>query len=466
MTPVPRSPLTTRPLPRRTLLALTGGLGLAGLAGGCAVVPSGRDAVELRPNKEPATGRRTEIEIYNNFGADVGAGIVQCATAFEEQQDEIAVRVTFAPSSGEGTGVPQKLLTALAGGQAPDVAFCDASVAPAWTRLGMMTDLTPYFEADGLSLEDFFPACAASMVYQDRVWSMTWDADANFPFFWNKTLFEECGLDPERPPRTIEEVDACAGEIDRIEGGRATRVGILPWEQYGGANSLLTWGYSFGGSFWQPGTNQVTPDDEHVVAALSWMTRSAERVGGPDAVSVAPPSLSAHPFSTGNIGMSCLVTPNLLEILQLNPDMEVGATLLPYQGPGASQPGEGAWLGGWSGFIPQSAAHPEAAWQFLRWLAVSDEGTRAQWENIGFPVGYAAAAVNQTIADDPVAGIYHQSLTSMVHTRPLITVNNFYNQRLEEKVELAVYGRASPEAAMRQVKDLTNREADRFERVG
>jgi len=444
----------------------TGAALAAGLGTGCSVVSSGRDAVTIRPNKEPAPGRSREIEIYNNFGSAVGAGMVACAQAFEDSQDEIAVRVTFAPSSGAGSGVPQKLLTAIAGQQAPDIAFCDASVAPAWTRLRIMSDLTPYFERDGIKLEDFFPVCAASMAYQDRVWSVQWDADANFPFFWNKGLFEKSGLDPEKPPLTIADIDACAKEINQVEGGRATQVGIIPWNQYGGANSILTWGYSWGGSFWEQGTNNVTPDDPLVVEALEWMVKSAQSLGGADAVSIAPPSLSVHPFSTGKLGMACMVTPNLLQVKEVNPDLDIGSTLLPYAPPGASQGGQGAWLGGWSAFIPRSAKEPDAAWEFIRWLAISDEGTSAQWENIGFPVGYAKAAVNETIKNDPTAGVYFETLQRMKNTRPLVTVNNFYNQQLEEKVEAAVYGQVSAEEAMRQVRDLCAREAERFGRVG
>lgn len=450
---------------RRALLG-TGAAAAAGLSSGCTVVSSGRDASAITPNKEPAPGRKTTIEIYNNFGSAVGAGMVACAQDFEAYQDEIAVRVTFAPASGVGTGIPQKLLTAIAGQQAPDIAYCDASVAPAWTQLQIMTELTPYFERDGILLEDFFPVCAASMAYQDRIWSIQWDADANFPFFWNKVLFEKAGLDPEKPPVTIDDITAAAKELDQVKGGRATQVGIIPWNQYGGANSILTWGYSYGGSFWEEGTNNVTPDDPLVIEALEWMVKSAQSIGGADAVSIAPPSLSAHPFSTGNLGMACMVTPNLVQVKQLNPSLEIGSTLLPYQPPGANKGGEGAWLGGWSGFIPRSAKQPDAAWEFLKWFSVSDEGTASQWRNIGFPVGYAKAKINETIKNDPTTGVYYDTLANMQHTRPLITVNNFYNQQLEEKVEAAVYGQVSPAEALRQVKDLTMREAERFARVG
>jgi multiple sugar transport system substrate-binding protein len=461
---------TERPsLSRRSLLR-AGGLLTAGLAvgagAGCSVVSSGRDATAVRPNKEPAPGRKKTIEIYNIWGSTVGSGLVQCAKAFEEAQDEIAVRVTFAPTPGGGSTIQQKLFTAIAGGQAPDIGFCDAALAPSWTSLGIMKDLTPYFERDGIRLDDFFPVCAASMAYQDRVWSVQWDADANFPFFWNKGLFEECGLDPERPPTTIEEIDAMAAEINRVEGGQATQIGIMPWNQYGGGNSMLTWGYSFGGKFWKDGTNEATTDDEPNIRALEWMTKSAQSIGGAEAAAIAPPSLQLHPFSTGKLGMACLVTPNLLQIKQLHPEIEIGATLLPYAPPGASRPGEGAWLGGWSCFVPAAAKEPDAAWEFIKWFSISDEGTQTQWDNIGFPVGYAKAPVNQVIANDPDAGVYHETLSKMEHTRPLITVSEFHHQQMETQVMAAVYGQLTAQQALQRVKELSLREAERFERVG
>lgn len=456
-----------RGVSRRGLL----GAGAAALAGaglsGCAVVPSGRNAAAVKPNKPPAPGRPRTIEVYNNFGSTVGAGIVKCAQDFEAQQDEIGVRVTFAPATGSsGSTLQQKLFTAIAGGQAPDVAFCDASVAPQWTQLNMMTDLTDYFVRDGILLDDFFPVCARSMAYRDRIWAVQWDADANFPFYWNKNLFEESGLDPERPPTTLEEIEMMSAEINRIEGGRALKVGMIPWNQYGAGNSILTWGFSYGAKLWDPETLTVTPDEDLAIQALEWMTRSAQSIGGAAAVSIAPPSLSAHPFSTGNLGMACMVTPNLVEVKELAPDIEIGSTLLPFQPPGATDPGQGAWLGGWSSFIPRGAGDPDAAWEFVKWLGISDEGTSSQWENVGFPVGYAKAAINETIKNDETTGVYWETLANMKNTRPLVPVNNFYFTQLQEKVEMAVYGQIGAAEAMRQVRELTEREAERFSRVG
>ena len=65
--------------------------------------------------------------------------------------------------------------------------------------------------------------------------------------------------------------------------------------------------------------------------------------------------------------------------------MKIGATLLPYQPPGAKAPGAAAWIGGWGMFIPATARHKDEAWEFMRWAGATAEGTKAQWETVGFP---------------------------------------------------------------------------------
>ena len=45
--------------------------------------------------------------------------------------------------------------------------------------------------------------------YGDRTYGLAVTTNTNF-LVYNKRIFREAGLDPERPPRTIEELDAAA----------------------------------------------------------------------------------------------------------------------------------------------------------------------------------------------------------------------------------------------------------------
>jgi ABC-type glycerol-3-phosphate transport system substrate-binding protein len=144
--------------------------------------------------------------------------------------------------------------------------------------------------------------------------------------------------------------------------------------------------------------------------------------------------------------------------------MHMGAGLLPYQPPGATHPGAGAWIGGWSIFIPTGAKNPDAAWDFIKWLSVTDEGTKAQWETMGFPPAYRKAAVLQEIKNDPLRGPYYDVLVTAQHSRPSILVGAFYAAQLQQLVSDAVYGRVTPLQALRTVKQNTMNEWARFQR--
>ncbi len=450
------------PLSRRQLL---GGLGAAGLAaaspllGGCTFTKGEPNASLIRMGKEPAAGRKYNIEMYSLWGSTTGAGLVTCAEEFEKVQSDIGVRVTFAPTNGV---TQQKLLTAIAGKEPRDCAQLIPYQTPQWAALDMMVDITDWLEEDGIALDQFFGPAAEAMTYQDRIYQLNWDADPNFPFFWNKDLFEKAGLDPEKPPETIDEVDEYCAKLLKKEGGQTVQIGLTPWSTYGYSNSIFTWGLAFGGQFREPGTDNVTPDNEYVVKALEWMVKSAELAGGPDAVSITPPSISLHPFGAGALGMSPLVAPNLKDIMAAKKDMKIGAAQLPYQGPGASKVGTGAWIGGWSMFVPKYAKYPRQGYEFIKWLSATQEGTKAQWENVGFPVSWKQAECLETMRADPVMGAYYDCLVSTVNARPPVLVADYYVQQLEDLVSRAVYKEMTPLAALTEARVRTEEETKRF----
>ena len=45
---------------------------------------------------------------------------------------------------------------------------------------------------------------------------------------WNKDDFRKAGLDPEKPPRTLDDLDRMADALTRRDGGQITRIGIIP----------------------------------------------------------------------------------------------------------------------------------------------------------------------------------------------------------------------------------------------
>jgi multiple sugar transport system substrate-binding protein len=351
----------------------------------------------------------------------------------------------------------------MAAGDAPDVAMMVDFQNAQYVELGVVTDLTDRFNEAGLTQDDFYPAAWSAMSYKDRIWHLPFEVDPNFPLFWNKAIFTEVGLDPEVGPQTIEEVDAFSELIFREEEGLVTRIGMVPWAVYGYGNPMYTWGWSFGGQFVNPEANEVTPDDDNIVAALEWMVDYANRVGGPDRVTVAPPNLAVHPMAAGNTGMAPLVTPHYRDSLRYNEKLELGNGLLPIGGV-ATDPGQGAWTSGWRLFIPTGAPNPDAAWDFIHWMTATEEGATSEWTHMGFLPGWTKAAINEEIKADPVMGAYFNTLLASKFSKDQIPVGAYYQGQLEAKVGQAIYGELKPRQALEEVKQLTMAEWDRFGR--
>ncbi len=448
---------------RRSTLGLLGGLGAAGLLAqaGCTITLGTPPISNVGLDKKPAPGRKINIELYNLWGGPIGSGWIKVAEAFEATHPDIGVRVIFAPG---GSGVQQKLFAAISGGNPPDVAQILPHQTAQWSELGVMRDLTDDFRAAGLGQQDFFAPAWESMTYRDRMWSLQWAADPNFPFFWNKGLFAESGLDPERPPETIDELDDMSRQLLRKDGETVTKIGAVPWDAYGMGNSIFTWGWSFGGDFYDRERDEITPDHELVVDALQWIVDYATDVGGAERVAHSPPGLQLHWFSTGNVGMAPLVASNFRDIRTGVSELEIGAGMLPCQPPGANEPGAGAWFGGWSFFVPTGARQPEAAFEFIRWVSTTAEGTQLLWDQVGSLSGWNTAPVLTEVENDPVMAPYYDVLTTAPHARPSMLVADFYFQKFEEEVDRAIHGLVTPIEALRTVKADTLAELDRFRR--
>jgi len=89
-------------------------------------------------------------------------------------------------------------------------------------------------------------------------------------------MFAAAGLDPERPPRTTQELDEMAAKLVKFDSnGNIVQMGFLPtepgWWNWG-------WGYFFGGKV-NAGIEKLTPDDPANIKAFEWVTGYAEKYG-------------------------------------------------------------------------------------------------------------------------------------------------------------------------------------------
>ncbi len=95
----------------------------------------------------------------------------------------------------------QKLLAAIAGGVAPDVVNLNTEITIRMAQAHALVDMDA---AVPLSARDrYFPNIWASLRYQGRAYGIPWYVEPDV-LAYNQTLFRRAGLDPARPPASMD----------------------------------------------------------------------------------------------------------------------------------------------------------------------------------------------------------------------------------------------------------------------
>lgn len=391
---------------------------------GCGNGPPGKSA------KGPV-----EITVWHPYGGISKEQFVKVCELFNSQHPGIRVRAVF---NANDLSNNQKFFTSIVARTPPDVAFVDGPQTAAWAQMGSLEPLDDRIKAAGIRASDFYAPCWNQNFYKGHVWALTFCADPNFAFIWNKKVFREVGLDPERPPRTIKELDDYNRRITRIVDGRIVRFGIIPWGQFGAANSLFTWGWAFGGSFYDPETRKITADNSGVVKALEWMQSYSRDYGVTNIGAFASGfgSRDQDPFYLGKIAMKCMHYMQIEEIRRYAPDLDYGVGFIP-----APEDGEqhSSWVGGWCVAIPKGSRHPDEAWEFIRWISATADGTNAVGTINNFLPGWKKSPFFRSIRGSRVQGHFVKILDECRHQRPVMPAQAFFMGSLDRAVNQAVY---------------------------
>jgi len=392
---------------------------------------------------EPGKDFRAFMEYYNQNVAD-------------RFSPPIRVRPLFAPND---LSANQKFFLSVAAGVPPEVIFVDGPQVAEWGARGALLPLNDFIQEAGIKPEDFWQPCWKQTVFRGKVYALTFCADPNFAFFWNKKVFRDAGLDPEKPPRTLAELDEYAEKITKFdERGNMVRIGIIPWGVYGMANSIYTWGWAFGGKFYDPNSETVSCDDPKIVQALEWMVSYAKKydIRKISALTAGFGTAEQNPFFTGKLGMMPAHITMLREIDKYAPDLEYGIALMPYP-EGGEDP---SWVGGWCIGIPRGAKNQKEAFEFIKWLCTSPEGTLAAARLTGSFPGYKYSPAYEEAERDPRKSVFLSILRTTKHQRPVMPAQAFMMGELTRAVDAALYGRKSPEEALRDARERIQEHLD------
>lgn len=323
---------------------------------------------------------RIHIVYWEKWTGVEAAALQATIDIFNDSQDKIFVELLAV------SGIDRKTILATAGGAPPDIAGIWVPQIASWADMNALQPLDEFMIADGHTPEEFmarYEQVYSKICQHDgRVYGLP-VAAAAIGLHWNKTLFREAGLDPERPPRNIEELMEFSKKLTKRDPatGALVQVGILPQEPGYWPWAFCQW---FGGRLVDEDGNITIGTDPQNLEAMEWIKSYTEYYGVEEmkifASGFGRAGSPQNPFFAGKVAMMLngVWTDDYLN--QYAPGLDYGAAPYPIANDevGPYSNCEGDML-----VIPRGARHPEEAWEFIKFFANHNPRARSVDELAG-----------------------------------------------------------------------------------
>lgn len=219
---------------------------------------------------------RVHITYWEKWGAFEGDGAQKMVDAYNESQERVYCHYI------RTSQVDRKAMLAIVGESPPDVVgLWDNSVIP-FSEANALLPLDEMMAASNLTPDHYVPNYLKLCQYEGQTYALP-STPATVALYYNKDIFARkadelraAGLDPDRPPETLDELDAYVDALSEFNDDGTPRImGFLPTEPGWFHRS---WGYFFGGRLADE-EGAITFDEPENVEAYVWLKSYATKYG-------------------------------------------------------------------------------------------------------------------------------------------------------------------------------------------
>ena len=409
-------------------------------------------------SRETAVDNKVTITFWHSFVASTVPALEQLIDKFEAQYPQIKIKAQYIPT---GDALIQKLITAVQSQTAPDISWIHSDYLQDLIEADAIYKMEDFIRGEnGLSeedLSDIYPALIQYASWRGTLYSIPMEA-TNLALMYNKRMFREAGLDPERPPENWQQLHEYAKKltIDKDGDGKNEQIGfLLPiFPATGPLGSWMVWQWypylwQVGGYFVDLEQTKVLYDSEAGIAALTlWQNifRDLELSKYSMDYDVA--------FASERLAMAMDGPWNLPRYSTLLKNLEWAFAPLP-EGPVK----RATIVGGEYLTIFKQSKHPQEAWQFLKWL--TEPEVQAFWSmKSGYlPTRHAVMEVpefKKYLEDHPNFSVFVNQMEVGQAIRPVDYNGLKISRHLAEAIERATVGNVDPRESLSASAKLSN----------
>jgi sn-glycerol 3-phosphate transport system substrate-binding protein len=295
-------------------------------------------------------------------------------TRFNRQQNDVHVTLSGAASYADNT---TRFKAGLGTGKLPDLFQGEDTALQTMIDSRAVVPMQSCLAAESAATDDFVPRVLAYYTVQDVLWPMPFN-NSNPILYYNKAAFRRAGLDPEKPPTTLDELRTVS---QRIVDKKASPFGIaIKTDSWVMEHWLAKSGHTIvdNDNGRRARATKVTFDDETGTQLFAWID---QMVDDKLALSTSTADID-HYLAVANDRAAMTIDSSaalgtIEQILGAGEfgRVEFGAGPMP----GPESPDGGVLVGGAANYIVNKSAPAKqaAAYRFAQYLA--DAKVQAEW---------------------------------------------------------------------------------------
>jgi multiple sugar transport system substrate-binding protein len=401
-----------------------------------------------------APGGKLELNLWTTWGDKDQVAEQAMADSFAKTQSGVTVKVTT-----KSDGDP--FTTAMASGNPPDlIQTWNAAEVATWATSGGVVQMNSFIGASKMDLTKLDPAGLTAGQLFGKQFGMPMLVYTNTLLYWNKSIFQDVGLDPNTPPATWQDLLTYAQKITQKQGDTFTRMGFVPNFAQGGIGNIV---WSFGGQLYSDDGKQVTPDNPGVVKSVEYTRQQIVQFGGQPAISAFSKGFGTNEKDPFYISQTAMVVngewlPTFIK--EYKPDLDYGIGFLPFD-ESAPQAKESGNIATNLIVMPKDAKHQQQAWEFIAYANTPEPNVMLATALGNTPQVLAAAATMQQAAATPQLKFIFQAHQSRnMHATPINPISSEYNKDFNAAVGNVLAGKADAPSALAQVKTIIQPKLD------
>lgn len=394
---------------------------------------------------------QVNVEFWHSFGGDSGEALAKIIDNFEAENPDITIE---AEHIGNYEDIVTRLQAAIPAGREPDAVIMEVTRYGLFAERGILTDLTPYLDADPLK-DELYDFAREVGVYEGKNYIIPFNSSTPV-LYYNKDIFERAGFSEEPPLVTYDDLLAVAQQVTDELGDEGI-FGIAAPGQF------ARWGLVMGNdsNLIDPVSGEILLDADNTIEAYEWMASLVHEHEVVSVDNVTNETTGRDGFYAGRVGIMLNSTGNYGDAIDALGD-DLAVRPMPCNKI-CSVPIGGAGIG-----ILESAEQEvkDAAYEFISFAASAE--SNAIWFAA---TGYMP--INRATAEQPIAAAALENQPGIdvainqlefAHGRPRPPVVTWMRSSEHDLWQAMALGQRSAEETLTEFAERTRAEVDRLSR--